>query len=42
MIFGSRYNINKNNNLKININKETLQVVPTYKYLGVHLDQTLI
>ena len=41
MMFGSRYNINKNNNLKININKETIQAVPTYKYLGVHLDQTL-
>ena len=43
MILGSRYMIKKANNFGVNmmINNENLQTVPTYKYLGVHLDQTL-
>ena len=37
MVFGSRHNIKKTQNISISI----LQMVPTYKYLGIHLDQTL-
>ena len=37
------FGVKKTNNCDININisNETLQIVPTYKYLGIHLDQTL-
>ena len=43
MIFGSRYNIKKANNIgvSVSINCNSLQNVPSYKYLGIHLDQTL-
>ena len=41
MIFGSRYNIKKSNDIDISIRDEILQLVPSYKYLGIHLDQTL-
>ena len=42
MVFGSRYNIkNTTKDLDISINNEILQSVPTYKYLGISLDQTL-
>ena len=41
MIFGSRYNIKKTNNVEINIEDEILQIVPTYKYLGIFMDQNL-
>ena len=41
MIFGSRYNIKRNSTLELRINGESLQIVPTYKYLGINLDQTL-
>ena len=40
MTFGSRSNIQKANDLKIFIDGEQLKAVPTYKYLGVNLDQT--
>ena len=41
MIFGSRYNIKRNPTMDLLINGEKLQIVPTYKYLGINLDQTL-
>ena len=41
MVFGTRNKINKIENIKISVNKQYLQVVPTYKYLGFNLDQTL-
>ena len=41
MTFGSRSNIKKDNDLEISIDGERLIAVPTYKYLGINLDQTL-
>ena len=41
MLFGLRYFVNRNSNLFIKIDDENLQMVPTYKYMGVHLDQTM-
>ena len=41
MTFGSKYKVKISGNININIGKETLGMVSTYKYLGVHLDQTL-
>ena len=41
MKFGSSNKIKKGNNINIFINKEKLGIVPTYKYLGINLDQTL-
>ena len=42
MIFGSRPIIKSSNkDTDISINNEVLQNVPTYKYLGINLDQTL-
>ena len=41
MTFGTRHMIKNANNIEIYIEKEKLQSVPTYKYLGIHLDQTL-
>ena len=41
MIFGSRYNIKKNDNVEISIKGEILQTVPTCKYLGIYMDQNL-
>ena len=41
MYFGSRNNIKKADKAVIKISNETLGNVPTYKYLGIHLDQLL-
>ena len=41
MVFGTRHFINKSKNIELSIGKELLQSVPTYKYLGINLDQTL-
>ena len=41
MLFGSRNRIKNSQKPELYINDELLQVVPTYKYLGVNLDQTL-
>ena len=41
MTFGSRPNIKKVKELEICINNEQLKTVPSYKYLGINLDQTL-
>ena len=41
MIFGSRSNIKKINDISISIDGEKLKSVPSYKYLGVNLNQTL-
>ena len=41
MAFGSKNKIKNFKNINIMINNETLSNTPTYKYLGVHLDQTL-
>ena len=41
MLFGSRIKIKNSYKPELYSNKELLQVVPTYKYLGVNLDQTL-
>ena len=41
MLFGSRNKIKNCKKPKLFINDELLQCVPTYKYLGVSLDQTL-
>ena len=40
MILGSRYNIKRNSNIDLTTYGEKLQIVPTYKYLGINLDQT--
>ena len=41
MAFGTRSKVNKIENIKISVNNQDLQAVPTYKYLGFNLDQTL-
>ena len=41
MVFGTRNEINNMDRIEISINNELLQNVPTYKYLGFNLDQTL-
>ena len=41
MTFGSKCRIKKANNIKMKIGNEILGNVPTFKYLGIHLDQTL-
>ena len=41
MIFGTRNKVNSVDRIEIKINQEELQMVPTYKYLGFNLDQTL-
>ena len=41
MAFGSKNKIKKAKNINILINKEIIGNVPTYKYLGVNLDQSL-
>ena len=40
MTFGTRFNIKKVD-IELKVNNETLQSVPTYRYLGIILDQTL-
>ena len=41
MVFGSRYRIKNCKKPMLFINNEQLQFVPTFKYLGINLDQTL-
>ena len=41
MTFGSKNKIKKANNINIKIGNDILGHVPTYKYLGINLDQTL-
>ena len=41
MTFGSKCRIKKANNIKMKIGNKILGNVPTFKYLGIHLDQTL-
>ena len=41
MVFGTRSKINRIENVEITINRQNLQFVPTYKYLGFNLDQSL-
>ena len=41
MVFGSRHRIKNCKKPNLFINNEQLQMVPTYKYLGINLDQTL-
>ena len=41
MLFGSRHRIKNVNKPEIYLNDIQLQVVPTYRYLGVNLDQTV-
>ena len=41
MVFGSRHKLKNIHKPELLINEEKIQLVPTYKYLGVHLDQTL-
>ena len=41
MNFGSKNKVKKARNITIKIKNEILGIVPTYKYLGIHLDQTL-
>ena len=41
MLFGSRNKIKNVKKPELFINNELLQMVPTFKYLGVNLDQTL-
>ena len=41
MTFGTRYFVKKARNVKVALGNAELQVVPTYKYLGMTLDSTL-
>ena len=41
MIFGTRSKVKKAKHLKLEISKQPLQKVPSYKYLGVTLDSVL-
>ena len=41
MIFGSRSRVKNAKNVKISINNEIIQTVPSFKYLGILLDATL-
>ena len=41
MLFGSRNKIKNCSKPELFVNNELLQCVPTYKYLGVNLDQTI-
>ena len=41
MVFGSRSKVKKEKNVKIYLNGDPLQKVPTFKYLGMTLDSTL-
>ena len=41
MVFGTRSMVKKVKNVKIYLNGDILQKVPTFKYLGVILDSTL-
>ena len=38
MVFGTRYRVKKAKNISVKMSNTTLQVVPTYKYLGFTLD----
>ena len=41
MVFGTRSRVKKSKSVKISINNECLQLVPSFKYLGILLDSTL-
>ena len=41
MVFGSRQKVKKARNVLVSIGRETLKIVPSYKYLGLTLDLTL-
>ena len=41
MVFGTRHRVKKAKNVVVKINEVPLQIVPTYKYLGITLDSTL-
>ena len=41
MCFGSRHNVKKAISIELKVNDQLIQNVPTYKYLGINLDQTL-
>ena len=41
VVFGTRNKINNVDIINVRINNENIQTVPTYKYLGLNLDQTL-
>ena len=41
MIFGTRSRVKNAKNVKIVINNEKIQTVPSFKYLGILLDSTL-
>ena len=41
VVFGTRYKVKKAKNVKVKLENDYLQVVPTYKYLGFTLDSTL-
>ena len=41
MVFGTKNTFNKVDKIKVSINNKLLQNVPTYKYMGFNLDQTL-
>ena len=41
MSFGSRSNVKKSRKAEVHLNGEKLQMVPSYKYLGITLDPTL-
>ena len=41
MVFGSRHRVKKAGHVDIRIHNESLQQVPSYKYLGLALDSTL-
>ena len=42
MVFGTRSMVKKVQNIRLLVEGVTLQVVPTYKYLGITLDSTLL
>ena len=41
MAFGSKNNIKKDKGKTLKLNGESISMVPSFKFLGVHLDQTL-
>ena len=41
MVFGTRHKVKIAKDMVIKVNNEPLQIVPTYKYLGITLDSTL-
>ena len=41
MTFGTRHKVKKAKEVKVSFNDKALQLVPTYKYLGIVLDSVL-